>query len=63
MPCVPPEAGAETHTESVLYGQLAIFKPLTVGGLSRWRKRLVLINEWGISLALGWAAGLRPVLL
>ena len=45
MPWVPPEAGEETHTASVLNGELAIFKPLTVGALGRWRETLVLMNK------------------
>ena len=28
MACIPTEAGAETHTASVLYCELAIVKPL-----------------------------------
>ena len=39
MPCVPPEPGAETPTVSVLNRELAIFKPLTDGGLSIERER------------------------
>ena len=48
IPCIHPEAGAETHTASELYRHLAIVKPLTFSGLCRWRKRLVLMNEWGL---------------
>ena len=51
-----PEAGVETHRASVLNCELAIFKLLTFGALGRWRKMLVLINEWGTSLALWWEA-------
>ena len=60
MPCVPPEAGAQTNTATVFYHEMAIFKPLTFGGLCRWRKRVVLMNELGTSVALGWAAGPIP---
>lgn len=36
LACVPPEAGAGTHTTSVLNPELAIFKPLTVKRLGIW---------------------------
>ena len=62
MPCVPPEAGAEKHTASVLYHELAIFQPLIVGGFDTWRKRLVLMKVWGTSVSLVWARMLTPVL-
>lgn len=47
MPCVPPEAGAETHTASVLKGEMAMLKPLVVRAVGMWRERLVLTKEWG----------------
>ena len=62
MPCVPLEAGAETHPASVLNPELAIFKPLTVGTLGMRREKLVLMNEWGTSLVLLVAFVLIPVL-
>lgn len=40
----------------------ATSKPLTVGGVGRWRLRVVLKNEWGTLLALWWTAGRIPVL-
>ena len=46
------EAGAETYTASLLYRELAIFKPLTFWRLGRWRKRVVLMHKWGTSVAL-----------
>ena len=45
IPCIPPEAGAETHTALVLTHELAIFKALNVRGLGMWRERLVVMNE------------------
>lgn len=50
------------HTASVLYHVLATFNPLTNGGLGVWRKRLVLMNECGTSVALVCVDGLIPVI-
>lgn len=61
MPWVPQVAGAETQT-SVLCCELAIVKSLTIGALGRWKKKLVLMNEWGIWVAFRWAAVLISVL-
>ena len=48
MPPVLLEAGAKTHTASVLNHERDMFKPLTFMGLDRWRERLM--NEWRTSL-------------
>ena len=47
MPLVPPDVGGESHTASFLNHEQAEFRPVTVAGLSMWRERLVLMNEWG----------------
>ena len=52
IPCIPPEAGAETHTALVLTHELAIFKALKVRGLGMWREGLVVMSECETSLAL-----------
>ena len=36
LPCVAPEPGAGTHTASILINVLAMFKLLSVEGLSIW---------------------------
>ena len=36
LPCVLPEAGAGTHTASVLNHELVVFRPLPVEGLGFW---------------------------
>jgi len=46
----------------VWHREPATSKPLTVGGVGRWRLRVVLKNEWGTLLALWWTAGRIPVL-
>ena len=61
-PCFPPEARAETLAATVLSHELDIFQHLSIGGLGMWRRRLVLINEWGTSVASWWAAVLNPVI-
>lgn len=57
LPCVLPEAGAGTHTLSVLIHMLEIFKPLIVKGLGIWIGAGA--DEWmvefGVILAVGCA--------
>ena len=60
--CFPPEQEQRPSQQMCCYHELALFHHLSIGGFVMWRKRLVLMNEWGTSVASCWAAVLTPVI-